>query len=368
MLRRRWISANFLQVQPHQNDNAMTKPVSDAAPFVHPHQIEVQEFSTYARVIDARSAAEYAEDHIPGAVNVPTTFDVDASTALDSGFNPVAAMPSALAAATAGSLPGDTVLVYCSKGGRAAVVWADLLRRQGHQVDVLPGGWASYRQWVSAGLDVLPRTLEFRRIWALPAMGIEQVVEALRDEGQQAIDIAAMSGVVHWPGVPTQRQGLVTQSAVESLLLDALRHQESDRAVWVAGCSTLPHKLTMPPAMRVALERASTVRLQVPTQVRAATWLERLVHAGTPCAIAIEEAMQFGKRPSRQQLAHWRRFVESHRTEDALVAVIDDYVDVVFAAGEQSLPGPVLALDSLDRARVRFVLSSWLAKAGCRQT
>ena len=365
---RSWISANFLHVQPHQNDNAMNKPVSDAAPFVHPHQIEVQEFSTYARVIDARSAAEYAEDHIPGAVNVPTTLDVDASTARDSGSNPVAAIPSALAAAAVGLLPGDTVLVYCSKGGRCAVVLADLLRRQGYQVDVLPGGWPSYRQWVSAGLDVLPRTLEFRRIWAPPAIGIEQVVEALRDEGQQAIDIAAMSGVVHWPGVPTQRQGLVTQTAFESLLLDALRHQESDRAVWVASCPTLPHKLTMPPAMRVALERASTVKLQLPTTVRSAAWIEQLVRAGTPCVIAIEEATQFGKRPSRQQLAQWRRLVESDRAEDALVTVIDDYIDVVFAAGQQSMPGRVLGLDSLDRARVRFLLSSWLAQAGCRQT
>ena len=235
-------------------------------------------------------------------------------------------------------------------------------------MDVLPGGWPSYRQWVSAGLDVLPRTLKFRHIWAPPASGIEQVIEALRDEGQQAIDIAAMSGVVQGPGVPTQRRGLVTQSAFESLLLDALRHQESDRAVWVASCPTLPHKLTIPPAMRVALERASTVKLQVPTTVRAAAWLEQLVQAGTPCAIAIEEAMQFGKRPTRQQLAQWRRLVESDRAENALVAVIDDYIDVVFAAGEQSVPGRVLGLDSLDRARVRFLLSSWLAQADCRQT
>jgi rhodanese-related sulfurtransferase len=38
---------------------------------VHPHQIEVQEFSSYALVIDARSAEAYQEDHIPGAVSVP---------------------------------------------------------------------------------------------------------------------------------------------------------------------------------------------------------------------------------------------------------------------------------------------------------
>ncbi|MBK7531520.1 MAG: rhodanese-like domain-containing protein [Piscinibacter sp.] len=42
---------------------------------VHPHQMEVQEFSSYALVIDARSAEAYQEDHLPGAVNVPVAAD-----------------------------------------------------------------------------------------------------------------------------------------------------------------------------------------------------------------------------------------------------------------------------------------------------
>lgn len=40
-------------------------------PLVHPHQIEVQEFASYALVIDARSAGAYQEDYLPGAVSVP---------------------------------------------------------------------------------------------------------------------------------------------------------------------------------------------------------------------------------------------------------------------------------------------------------
>jgi len=38
---------------------------------VHPHQMEIQEFASYALVIDARSAGAYQEDHVPGAVSVP---------------------------------------------------------------------------------------------------------------------------------------------------------------------------------------------------------------------------------------------------------------------------------------------------------
>ena len=45
-----------------------TSPLSS---LLHPHQIEVQEFDSYALVIDARPPAEYEEDHLPGAVNLP---------------------------------------------------------------------------------------------------------------------------------------------------------------------------------------------------------------------------------------------------------------------------------------------------------
>ena len=36
----------------------------------HPHDIGVQEFASYALVLDVRRRKEYDEDHIPGAISV----------------------------------------------------------------------------------------------------------------------------------------------------------------------------------------------------------------------------------------------------------------------------------------------------------
>ena len=54
---------------------AMTSPIDSAAALVHPRQLAVQEFASYALVIDARSPHEFAQDHIPGAVNLPVVDD-----------------------------------------------------------------------------------------------------------------------------------------------------------------------------------------------------------------------------------------------------------------------------------------------------
>ena len=110
---------------------------------VHPHQMEVQEFASYALVIDARNAEAYQEDHLLGAVNVPVAADrlADAQfTAMERGIAAVAgdaepSMPYPLAVQVERLSPGDAVLVYCDRGGLDSLVWAGPQGRTG------PRGW-----------------------------------------------------------------------------------------------------------------------------------------------------------------------------------------------------------------------------------
>ena len=102
---------------------------------VHPHQLEVQDFSLYALVIDARHPAAYAQDHIPGAVNVP------AATAIPGAALP---MPCELAAHAEGLVRDDMVLVYCDRGGLDSEGWARPLRRAA-SIDDSAGGTVHLR-------------------------------------------------------------------------------------------------------------------------------------------------------------------------------------------------------------------------------
>jgi tRNA 2-selenouridine synthase len=348
----------------------MTAEVPGASPIVHPHQLEVQDFGAYVRVIDARSAAEYAEDHIPGALNVPF-FAQDAAVATsrteqavdsarESSSELVSAMPPELAAVTSQLVPGDSVLVYCSSGGRAAAVWADLLRPRGLRVDVLAGGWPNYRRWVAAGLAVLPRALDLIRFWAPPTSGIEIVKKALYDEGQQVVDIGEVTGEVAWPGVPGAQRRLNSQAAFETWLLHVLRHQEADRPVWVVCGASLPEPLMMPPALRVALESAPVIGLQVSAAERARTWLDELSKAGIAAEVALNELARFDRPPSGPLRAHWQRLVKDGRALDALASAIADYVDMSLAIDQKTEPMQTMESRSLDDAAVRAAIAGWI--------
>ena len=230
---------------------------------VHPHQMEIQEFASYALVIDARSAGAYQEDHLPGAVSVPvaavpphTVREPPAMGAAAPGTDETGlSMPPALAAHTQRLSAGETVLVYCDRGGLDSMVWAAPLRAAGFRVDVLGGGWINYRRWVSAGLELLPRALIFRPLLAPPAGGLCRVVDRLVQQGEQVIDLTALAGQRLVPGLTLQGDTPPSQAAFETALLDALRKLDPQRPVWMRMGLAGLGGLALPPALRDALYR-----------------------------------------------------------------------------------------------------------------
>lgn len=254
----------------------MSRSGSPFAELVHTYDLEVQEFSWYALVIDARSPLAFEEDHLPGAVNVPVVDEdraAEASTTALAAQDP-AAMPYRLGDAVSGLKSADAVLVYCDRGGRDAKLWAQPLKAAGFRVDVLGGGWINYRRWVDAGFQAIGHVLDARVLTGLPAVGLCRAVYELRERGEQVVDLAALAGQEYLPGSCWPCDRPPSQSAFETRLLHHLRGLSGGRAVWIRN--TTLGRLALPPALQAALGRGTTWRLELDLDGRAANWLRRL--------------------------------------------------------------------------------------------
>lgn len=90
-------------------------------------------------VIDVREPAEFADGHLPGAVNIPRgvlEFQVDAHPAVNFRTDPNL------------SHRREPVILYCRTGGRSALA-AEALKRLGFDRPLsLAGGWL---RWVESG-------------------------------------------------------------------------------------------------------------------------------------------------------------------------------------------------------------------------
>ncbi|NNE86436.1 MAG: tRNA 2-selenouridine(34) synthase MnmH, partial [Silicimonas sp.] len=112
-------------------------------------------------IIDVRAPAEFAEDHIPAAINLPVLSDEERARV---GTIYVQKSPflarkigAALVARNAaahieehlmGFDGGWQPLVYCWRGGQRSGSFASILAQIGWRVETLEGGYQSYRRLV----------------------------------------------------------------------------------------------------------------------------------------------------------------------------------------------------------------------------
>lgn len=116
-------------------------------------------------IIDVRSPAEFAEDHVPGAVNMPVLSNEERAQVgtiyvQESPFK-ARKIGAALVARNAaraiethmlGKDGGWRPLVYCWRGGQRSGSFASILQQIGWRVEVLQGGYQSWRRHVVSRL------------------------------------------------------------------------------------------------------------------------------------------------------------------------------------------------------------------------
>jgi len=314
----------------------MPEFASPLSSLLHPHQIEVQEFDSYALVIDARPPAEYEEDHLPGAVNLPVVpLAIPSSVATgvlgdssNGSGRRLEGVPEALAAYVSRLSPDDRVLVYCHRGGLDSVVWAEPLRAAGWSVDVLPGGWPNYRRWVAAGLEVLPRGLSFRVLQAPPLSGIERLLAALEFQGHQVLDLLALTGQRLVPGVLSRADRGVSQAAFESAVLRALRRYTPDRDVWVNELVVHPEdSLALPSTLAQQLRHSPAVRVLVPAAQRSHAWQQNLNASKADLDQVVSALCALPAAPTKTMTAHWQKAATREGSGPALTAIIEEFID-----------------------------------------
>ena len=116
------------------------------------------DFKQFDAVIDARTPAEYALDHVPGALSAPVLYDaerVEVGTLykqvsqFEARKRGAAMIARNVAAHIEKSFQKNPTswrpLVYCWRGGKRSWAMAHLLREVGWPAETLPGGSTSRR-------------------------------------------------------------------------------------------------------------------------------------------------------------------------------------------------------------------------------
>ena len=293
--------------------------------------VKAGEFSRFDSVIDARTPAEYAEDHIPGAISAPV-LDNDERAQVGTLYKQVSPFEAKKVGAALVSRnvsrhieekfrsrdKGWKPLVYCWRGGKRSGAMAHILREVGWDAHTLQGGYKAYRKWVVEQLKELPSRFDFQVIHGPTGSGKSRFLGALREAGAQVLDLedlAAHRGSV-LGGLPGRPQP--SQKMFESNLLHLLSGFTPGKSVHVEGESKKIGELQVPDALMQRMRASPCVVLETATEARVELLLEEYRHfladpaaleAQLDCLVALHGKERIAAWKALAQRGEWREFV-----------------------------------------------------------
>ena len=157
-------------------------------------------------IIDVRAPAEYAEDHLPGAINLPVLSDaqraeVGTNYTQVSPFNARKIGGALVAQNTATHLQGPLAdkdgawqpLVYCWRGGQRSGAFATILDQVGWRVQLLKGGYQSYRREIVKTLYETPLSHRLMLIGGGTGTAKTALLHQLAEQGAQSLDLEGIA-------------------------------------------------------------------------------------------------------------------------------------------------------------------------------
>lgn len=251
----------------------------------------VAQLGEFDAIIDVRSPAEFAIDHLPGAINCPVLNDaeraqvgtlyvqVSAFEAKKIGAALVARNIARHVEAFFSDKPKNwNPLVYCWRGGQRSGAMTHVLRQIGWNARRLSGGYKAYRHALLAELPALANQFHYRVVCGLTGAGKSALLQHLERHGAQVLDLEQIAG--HRGSLLGTVPGTTqpSQKMFESRLWHQLRGMQADRPVFVESESARIGNLRMPDALLARMHTSDCVRLVTPTPVRVRRLLGEYLH------------------------------------------------------------------------------------------
>jgi tRNA 2-selenouridine synthase len=222
----------------------------------------IARFDQFDTLIDARSEGEYAQDHLPGALNWPTLHDEERQ-AIGTMYKQVNAFEAkkrgaALAARNiAAHIEAHVLdkgrdwapLAYCWRGGKRSGSLSLVLDQIGFRVSLVEGGYKAFRAAMLQDMETCATRLRLQVICGTTGSGKTRLLQALRGIGAQVLDLEELarhrsSVLGALPGVEQP-----TQKRFDTLVWEQLRGFDPERVVFVESESKKVGNVSIHPAL-----------------------------------------------------------------------------------------------------------------------
>lgn len=313
------------------------------SPSKNPFGATLAQLAEFDEIIDVRSPAEFAEDHIPGAINCPVLNNEERIRVgtLYKQASPFEAnkIGAALVAKNIAhhietlflSKPKNwKPLIYCWRGGKRSGAMTLIFNQIGWQARQLEGGYKSYRRAVNSEQETLPQQFRYLTVCGPTGSGKSALLQAIHSAGGQVLDLEQIArhkgsvlGVLPGESQPSQKM-------FESLILAALKSFDPALPVYVESESSKVGTLRVPPALIDSIRQAACIRIDAPVAARVDFLLRDYAYFLADPAWLIDRLQRLTELHGRETIQRWNTLVEQQRWPELVAALLQEHYDPAY--------------------------------------
>lgn len=325
-------------------------------------QFDADVLGRFDDIIDVRSPAEFEDDHVPGAINMPV-LDNEERARVGTIYKQVsrfearrlgAALVSRniarhLETALKDKPAGYSPLIYCWRGGQRSGSMALIMTQVGWPAATLKGGYKTFRAHVQHALYedmALPPVI---LIDGNTGTGKTALLPLLEHRHVQTIDLEGLArhrgSIFGGLGLDAQP----SQKGFETGLWHALSRLDTTRPVVIEAESSKVGLRSLPPVLWKAMESAPRIEICAPSQARA----DHLV-AAYPELLSNPERLEACLTALKPHVGgavieEWQALAEQGRFADLARGLMETHYDPAYAKSRARIGGAFLARLDTDR-------------------
>ena len=333
--------------------------------------VGIDQIGRFDAIIDARSPSEFAEDHLPGAINCPVLDDEErrivGTLYKQQGAFVARRLGGAMVAANlsrhlrehfSGHPEKWRPLVYCWRGGMRSGSMVTWMRLVGWDAQQLAGGYKRFRRHVIDDLAERVPGLNLRVISGPTGSAKSWLLRLLAEAGAQVLDLEGLA--VHkgsvLGGMPGRPQP--SQKAFETALWSGLRGLDPARPVFVEAESRRIGKLHLPTPLLDRMRASPCLEVSAPLAARLDYLLRDYAYLGDDRAALAQRLGQLQGLHPNETLQRWQAWAREGALAPLFEALMVTHYDPAYARSQGSHYAQVgqaerLELAQLDEASLR---------------
>ncbi len=302
-------------------------------------------------IIDVRSPAEYADDHVEGALSLPVLDDGQRELigrlyrnhpfqARRAGAALIARNAAQhLEGHFAGKPPVYRPLVYCWRGGQRSSSLGTILREVGWRTAVLEGGYKAYRAYLLQDFEKIIREggLQFRIVAGLTGSGKTSFLRWMGEQGHQVVDLEGLAG--HRGSILGKEPGAEqpSQKRFENRLWQVLRRMRSDRPVYFESESNRIGEVHIPAPLWARLREAELIEIEVSREVRTGFLVSEYGHFARDPGLLLDGVRALRERVGGERVRDWEERIARADWEGFVAGILEQHYDPAYLRSRERI-------------------------------